>query len=675
MRILRRVIIFLIAAAFLSAAVTTVSASGRIDSRETCLDVFAAYREQQTKAFEVSLTGSFFDSLAANDFQELSVLFVEVGITDYHMQYTTAGDLFLQDVMWTEPHATECATEQQFRKSLESNIEEGLPSFQFIIRDKGLYDLLVGQKRLFTYAAMCGMESLQLRSTANEPYVLWVDDLQPFTVPWYTVCSREDWILGIESMAMRNASRFSLILEPTFAALLENDEELLKQMEACSSMAEWKKSFSDDLSRFDYSDVVFTSEPRVYCEAENAVMETIRQMGISGIDSFRLILSRNLFETLSGNEFAKLLELQADAGMSSSDLQYDPDHHLLIYSNAVIHSNTTKLTAAEEACTFLADAVADGETQIPLFCTPELYTYLIGDISADNGFNEQYLPLSDAVIQAGISKYSYTCSQASRLITVTVNDLYPGTKIVNAIKRNDDSSLTEREKEAKTAALRLSEQCRADNPLTTARQVHDALCSMTVYTIDESTDEDDNALGVLLNGQANCDGYADAFFLVGSLAGLEVRYQHGDSYEKDPNEKYKDVTHLWNLIRLSGTWRLVDVTWDDREDEPVYTWFNIGADRARQMHIWNEDMSIPLLAETDLSERPGNEYLIPDRASAGNSAAEAFRNGYRSCTLVFENLSIGKEDAANIVEKALNKSFSYEWNEYMQTMTVFFDIP
>ena len=148
------------------------------------------------------------------------------------------------------------------------------------------------------------------------------------------------------------------------------------------------------------------------------------------------------------------------------------------------------------------------------------------------------------------------------------------------------------------AARALASACRSNDPLETVRKIHDALCDRIVYTSDEDMDEDDTAVGALLNGQANCDGYSDAFFLVGRLAGLEVRYQHGDSREKGTDEKNRDVSHLWNLVRIGGAWYLVDVTWDDQDYGTIYTWFCIGADKARQSHIWNEEMSVPLAEKT-----------------------------------------------------------------------------
>ncbi len=58
-------------------------------------------------------------------------------------------------------------------------------------------------------------------------------------------------------------------------------------------------------------------------------------------------------------------------------------------------------------------------------------------------------------------------------------------------------------------------------------------------------------------GRANCQGYADAFFLAASLAGYEVRYQNGWNRSGE--------SHTWNRVLIDGTWLDVDLTWMDRE--------------------------------------------------------------------------------------------------------------
>ena len=62
--------------------------------------------------------------------------------------------------------------------------------------------------------------------------------------------------------------------------------------------------------------------------------------------------------------------------------------------------------------------------------------------------------------------------------------------------------------------------------------------------------ENSTAYGCIVNGRAQCAGYADAFLQTAKSCGLEARYVH-------------NPTHAWNLIKLDGDWYHVDVTWED----------------------------------------------------------------------------------------------------------------
>jgi len=60
-----------------------------------------------------------------------------------------------------------------------------------------------------------------------------------------------------------------------------------------------------------------------------------------------------------------------------------------------------------------------------------------------------------------------------------------------------------------------------------------------------------SACGALTQGRANCQGFADAYWLVCTLAGLKADYQAGCSGRG---------THLWNLICIGGCWYGADVS-------------------------------------------------------------------------------------------------------------------
>ena len=70
------------------------------------------------------------------------------------------------------------------------------------------------------------------------------------------------------------------------------------------------------------------------------------------------------------------------------------------------------------------------------------------------------------------------------------------------------------------------------------------------YKSDRTTWDYSTAYSAIVNKQAQCAGYADAFLQMAKACGLEVRYITG-------------VNHAWNIIKLDGEWYHVDVTWED----------------------------------------------------------------------------------------------------------------
>ncbi|MCL2054694.1 MAG: hypothetical protein FWG90_09735 [Oscillospiraceae bacterium] len=64
-----------------------------------------------------------------------------------------------------------------------------------------------------------------------------------------------------------------------------------------------------------------------------------------------------------------------------------------------------------------------------------------------------------------------------------------------------------------------------------------------------------SAYGALVDGRAQCEGYAFAFSLLCDRAGIENIVVTGASAQGD--------SHAWNKVRLFGEWYNVDCTWDD----------------------------------------------------------------------------------------------------------------
>lgn len=59
------------------------------------------------------------------------------------------------------------------------------------------------------------------------------------------------------------------------------------------------------------------------------------------------------------------------------------------------------------------------------------------------------------------------------------------------------------------------------------------------------------ASGALLDGQANCQGFADALYLLCGLCGVPCQYRCGLGERR---------LHVWNAVCLDGEWRDVDAS-------------------------------------------------------------------------------------------------------------------
>ncbi len=173
---------------------------------------------------------------------------------------------------------------------------------------------------------------------------------------------------------------------------------------------------------------------------------------------------------------------------------------------------------------------------------------------------------------------------------------YPGTRIADAYASGDLSGLTAEERQTLEKAQQVVQQAVSESKtnLILELKLHDWICANVSYTTADTdfTQLSDapralTAVGALLDGQANCQGYSDAFYLLGTMAGLHVDRMSGFAGED---------RHMWNTIELDGRWLVVDVTGDDA---PVsgdfanqvyvnYRYFNAGRDMIGDTLTWPE---------------------------------------------------------------------------------------
>ena len=508
--------------------------------------------------------------------------------------------------------------------------------------------------------------------------IIRIDGMSKQELPWYAVGDDIGFLAAAEDAAQKGLDTFMVAFDRTYFSAFNEDPERMEMLVLSSPLSGYAASTNAGSCTIRYQEVTYTNVPRLVCSTKDGIISNIAAMGAAGETQFDLILPADLYDEVAADDFSELGKLEISGGMRSRQLSYQVSgHHLISYTKADIVSKIAQADTLDDAMDYCLKMADQGAQEMTLCCSEEVFAQLLGDEggTADPG-SEGMERIYDLIAMSGILDYSVSYSRQSRIITIAVKAYYPGTAIIHAIRNDDLTVLDERTYEAYESASALLDQMLKgrETDLDKARDIHDALCSRITYVIDDDTTEDDTAIGALLNGEANCDGYADAFCLLGTMAGLTVRMQHGSSYQIGVVEDlHRTDTHMWNLLWLDNEWRLVDVTWDDADDGAGYTWFAIGEDRAVRMHIWNEDMAPALAAVTPPEERPDNEFAVSDGAELAKALETASRKCMGSFSIIFsgEEIAADYESVLEKMRKAASSSFRYNWNERMMVLSFY----
>lgn len=99
------------------------------------------------------------------------------------------------------------------------------------------------------------------------------------------------------------------------------------------------------------------------------------------------------------------------------------------------------------------------------------------------------------------------------------------------------------------------------------KSIHDGICNITTYTLNVPMAH--QPTGVFLNGQAVCEGYAEAMKLLCDRENIPCIIVVGTG---------KGGAHEWNYVQMEdGKWYGMDVTWDDQAST-YYDYFLVGSE-------------------------------------------------------------------------------------------------
>lgn len=381
--------------------------------------------------------------------------------------------------------------------------------------------------------------------------------------------------------------------------------------------------------------------PMYLVESREEFAQAVQQA--ESAHTFGMLLNETLYGELIGNDRERN-RLECLSGLIDySDMYYSDDHCAVWY----MEPETAEVTPLEAegvggSVRVLQEALL-GEPRGKIVLAVDDATYAALERDAN---------LMDKVMSAAGLLCPYDAYDQAKVFVFPPAEeaCYPGMRIAQAVRAGREKELSLQHRLILTDA-RLLVRNVSGTDLEKAKQIHDLLCSRITYTVDDATGNDDCCVGALLYGKANCDGYADAFYLCASLCDLEVRYISGDFKAEGEAQEDEDAGHMWNLILLDGSWRSVDVTWDDEEEYGVsYQYFNIGLDRMEAAYSFSREvLPEPFAEKTDRSwlsirERSADTWEELSEAIVQSAEAGESQTVIRCSEEVLKRLSEAREE-------------------------------
>lgn len=263
---------------------------------------------------------------------------------------------------------------------------------------------------------------------------------------------------------------------------------------------------------------------------------------------------------------------------------------------------------------------------------------------------------------------------------------YPGTKVANAYLSGSTLWLTPEEKQLYAEAVTIVNEANK-NTTWIGRElyIYQEIMKRSQYMNDDMSNGQERfttAMGVLLDGKANCQGYADAFYMLGRMCGLNVGRMSG---------KAGGGGHQWNTITFpDGKTYFVDVTWGDEaikfgKDNSGkeykyhdYKYFNAPVEIMQVTHSWDGALA-PANLQPSVDGRYGYSDILTQTkrftsAEAGEKflAQELSKNSWAAVMVPLdENYFKNVHSNMDRVLKNGNRSFRYSCSKYGKYLFIF----
>ncbi len=175
---------------------------------------------------------------------------------------------------------------------------------------------------------------------------------------------------------------------------------------------------------------------------------------------------------------------------------------------------------------------------------------------------------------------------------------YPGTRVANAYLSGDTGWLSQEELELYNVAVGIVKRIKQDKfnrgLEDRAIRIYEEIMNRTSYVSGDMSNQPRfvTAYGALIDGKANCQGYSDAFYMLGRMCGLNVGRMSGTA---------GGGPHMWNTVsyKPQGSVYFVDVTWGDSllqkstdgTKANSYIYFNAPVEIMQVTHQWDASLA------------------------------------------------------------------------------------
>lgn len=295
----------------------------------------------------------------------------------------------------------------------------------------------------------------------------------------------------------------------------------------------------------------------------------------------------------------------------------------LVLTTAFVFGMACAETAAydsmTEACQFVRAQGKNGAEEIELSIT--------GKAISGRSTGEIRDILTDALEYSAAYEIGFT-KHGSELKIAISSEPRPALRMLHAWETGDPSALSAEEKSCLTRALHIANECRKDktSALEIELAIFNKLCAELEYAYaavaegmgTPSYKRASTSIGALMDGKAQCQGYAEAFWLIGKLCGLDVETQYGWAGGGVSGK------HAWNTIRLGTDIYTVDVCWGDvggdsfEPDVPDYRYFNTALDRMPEGRRWHPEAEVAAISSTTIHGLSAFSGLQDDAVTVGS---------------------------------------------------------